>query len=81
MSDFDESKYARIGGVATTAEAYKKLMWHLDEARNQCLVISHLRMTEDDNQSRLIAKGWAGVEEMLAMVQEQVRQIAMRKTQ
>ena len=75
----NEEKYARIGGIATTSEAYRLLMHHLDEARNQCLVISHLRMTEDDNASRLIAKGWAGVEEMLSMVQEQVRQIAMRK--
>jgi hypothetical protein len=79
MSDFKETKYAQIGGVATIEEAYRKLQWHIDEARNQCLVISHLRMAGDDNQSKLIAKGWAGMEEMLAMVQEQVRQIAMRK--
>lgn len=81
MSDFHESKYVTIGGIATIEEAYRKLMWHLDESRNQCLVISHLRMAADDNHSKLIAKGWAGMEEMLAMVQEQVRQIAMRKAQ
>lgn len=79
MSDMDESKYALIGGVATADEAYRKLIWHIDEARNQCLVISHLRMSEDDNHSKLIAKGWAGMEEMLAMTQEQVRQIAMKR--
>lgn len=77
----DQSRYSTIGGVATIDEAYRKLQWHLDEARNQCLVISHLRMTDDTDQARIIAKGWAGMEEMLAMVQEQVRQIAMRKPQ
>ena len=77
----NEPSYSTIGGIVTTDEAYRLLMHHLSEARNQCLVISHLRMTEDGNQARLIAKGWAGMEEMLAMVQEQVRQIAMRKVQ
>lgn len=75
----NEPRYSTLGGVATIDEAYRKLQWHLDEARNQCLVISHLRMTDDTHQARLLAKGWAGVEEMLAVVQEQVRQIAMRK--
>lgn len=75
----NEPRYSTFGGIATIDEAYKKLMWHLDEARNQCLVISHLRMTDDTDQARLIAKGWAGMEEMLAVTQEQVRQIAMRK--
>lgn len=74
-----ESRYSTLGGVATIDEAYRKLMWHIDEARNQCLVISHLRMTDDTDIARLIAKGWAGMEEMLALTQEQVRQIAMRK--
>lgn len=74
-------KYGRIGGVATKDEAYRLLMEHLDNARNQCLVISHLLATEDDNRSRLLAKGWAGVEEMLTMVQTQVREIAMKRMQ
>lgn len=74
----NEPKYSTLGGVATIDEAYRLLMHHIDEARNQCLVISHLRMTDDTDQARLIAKGWAAMEEMLAMTQEQVRQIAMR---
>jgi predicted phosphohydrolase len=73
--------FSTIGGVATRDEAYRKLMHHLDESRNQCLVIGHLHNTEDDNQSKLKAKGWYGVEEMLAMMQEQIRQIAMRRAQ
>ncbi len=75
----NEPRYSTFGGVATIDEAYRLLMHHLSEARNQCLVISHLRMTDDTDQARLIAKGWAGMEEMLAMTQEQIRQIAMRK--
>lgn len=76
-----EEVYSRIGGIATKDEAYRLLMHHISEARNQCLVISHLHRTEDDNRSKLLAKGWAGMEEMLAMVQEQLRQIAMAKMQ
>lgn len=77
----NEEAYSRIGGVATKDEAYRLLMHHIDEARNQCLVISHLLNTEDDNRSKLLARGWAGVEEMLTMMQAQVRQIAMAKMQ
>jgi len=76
-----EEVYSRIGGIATKDEAYRLLMHHVSEARNQCLVISHLHNTEDDNRSKLLAKGWAGMEEMLAMVQEQLRQIAMNRMQ
>lgn len=73
--------FSTLGGVATKDEAYRKLMHHISEARNQCLVISHLYRTEDDNRSKLLAKGWAGMEEMLAMAQEQLRQIAMARMQ
>ena len=76
-----EESYSRIGGIATKDEAYRLLMHHVSEARNQCLVISHLHNTEDDNRSKLLAKGWAGMEEMLTIVQEQLRQIAMNRMQ
>ena len=75
----NEPAYATLGGTVTIDESYRLLMHHLSEARNQCLVISHLRMADDTNQARLIAKGWTAMEEMLSMTQEQVRQIAMRK--
>ncbi len=72
--------FSTIGGVATRDEAYRKLMHHLDEARNQCLVIGHFYNTEDDNTSKLIAKSWYGIgNEMLPMMQEQIRQIMMKK--
>lgn len=71
--------FSTFAGIATRDEAYRKLMHHLDEARNQCLVIGHLHQTEDSNMDKLLAKGWFGVEEMLAHMQTQVREIAMRK--
>ena len=73
--------FSTIGGIATKDEAYRKLMHHLDEARNNALAIGHFYRTEDDNMSRLIAKGWYGVDEMLKMMQEQIRQIMMKKVQ
>lgn len=71
--------FSTIGGIPTRDEAYRKLMHHLDEARNQALVIGHLHQTEDSNVDKLMAKGWYGVGEMLAMTKEQIRQLAMRR--
>lgn len=70
--------FSTIGGVATKDEAYRKLLHHLDEAMNQCLAIGHFYNTEEDNTSRLIAKGWYGIgNELLPMFKEQVRQLMM----
>lgn len=74
--------FSTIGGVATKDEAYRKLMHHIDEAINQCLVIGHFYNTEDDNKSKLLAKGWYGIgNEMLPMMKEQIRQIMMKRMQ
>ena len=73
--------YSRIGGLATKDEAYRLLQHHLAEAQNQALVIGHLLNTEDDNMSKLLAKGWYGVGEMLQMMRGQVREIMMKRMQ
>jgi hypothetical protein len=73
--------FSTIGGVATKDEAYRKLMHHLEEAQNNALAIGHFHNTEDDNRSKLLAKGWYGVGEMIALIREKVRQVAMRKMQ
>jgi hypothetical protein len=73
--------FSTIGGVATKDEAYRKLQHHLEEAQNQCLVIGHFFNTEDDNRSKLLAKGWYGVGEMIEMMRRQVREIMMRRQQ
>jgi len=78
----NEESYSRIGGVATKDEAYRLLIHHLNEARNQCLVIGHFYNTEDDNTSKLIAKGWYGIgNEMLPMFIRQVQELMMRRMQ
>lgn len=74
--------FSTMGGMPTRDEAYRKLMHHLDECINQCLVIGHFFNTEDDNKSKLLAKGWYGIgNEMLPMFKEQVRQLAMKRMQ
>jgi hypothetical protein len=73
--------FSTFAGIPTKDEAYRKLMHHLEEAQNQALVIGHLHNTEDDNISKLLAKGWYGVGEMLQMTREQIRQLAMKRMQ
>lgn len=73
--------YSRIGGIATKDEAYRLLMHHIDESIVQAQVIGHLYNTEDDNMSKLMAKGWYGVAEMFQMTKEQIRQLATRRMQ
>ncbi len=73
--------FSTLGGVATKDEAYRKLQHHLEEAQNQALVIGHFFKTEDDAQSKLMARGWYGVGEMLGMVRVQVREIMMKRMQ
>lgn len=73
--------FSTIGGQVTKDEAYRKLMHHLTEAENQAYVIGHLHRTEDSNMDKLLAKGWYGVGEMLAMTRAQIRQLAMRRMQ
>lgn len=73
--------FSTLGGVATKDEAYRKLQHHLEEAQNQALVIGHFYNTEDDNMSKLLAKGWHGVGEMIEMMRRQVREIMMRRMQ
>lgn len=73
--------FSTIGGVVTKDEAYRKLMHHLEESQNQALVIGHLLNTEDDSRSKLLARGWHGVAEMIEMMRRQVREITMARMQ
>lgn len=52
-------------GVPTHGEVFSKLIYHIDEARNQAATISHLHQTEDSNKDKLLAKGWLAIEEQL----------------
>lgn len=78
----NEPSYSTFGGLATKDEAYRLLNHHLLEAANQALVIGHLYNTEDDNRSKLLAKGWYGIgKEMLPMMIAQVQQLIMGRMQ
>lgn len=78
----NEPSYSQIGGIVTKDEAYRLLNHHLLEAANQCLIIGHLYNTEDDNRSKLLARGWYGIgNEMLPMMIAQVRQLIMGRMQ
>jgi len=63
-------------GIPTRGEAYTKLMYHLDEAQNQALIISHLHNTEDSPTDKLFAKGWLGVGELLRIFKFKVVELA-----
>lgn len=68
-----------IGGVATKGEAFTKLLYHLDEARDMAAVISHLHNTEDSEMDKLLARGWIGIAELLKMQREHIVKMAQRK--
>ena len=71
--------FSTIGGIATRDEAYRKLIHHLEEAQNQALVIGHLTNTENDQMSKLLAKGWYGIGEMLHNARLQIQRLATRR--
>lgn len=73
------SKYETLGGHVTRGETYSKIIFLLDELRDQCLIMGHLHKTEDSNMDRLLAKGWYGIEEMLRMFRAQIVELAQGK--
>lgn len=75
------SKYSTFGGVPTRAEAYSKLMHHLNEAADQAAVLSHLHNTEDSQMDKLVAKGWLGIHELLMRMIAQITKLAANKFQ
>lgn len=73
------SKYETLGGHVTRGETYSKIIFLLDELRDQCLIMGHLHKTEDSNMDPLLAKGWYGIEEMLRMFRAQIVELAQGK--
>lgn len=70
------SKYETLAGHVTRGETYAKIIYLVDELRDQVCVMGHLHMTEDSNADRLLAKGWFGINEMLGMLRAQLVQLA-----
>lgn len=75
------SKYETAAGIVTRGECFAKILHLIDELRDQCLVMSHLHMTEDSAADLLMAKGWRGIEEMLQMLRKQIVELAKRRLQ
>ena len=70
------TNFSTIGGVVTKGETFSLLLHHLDMARDQMLVMSHLHKTEDSNKDDLRAKGWAAMAEMHKLIRHKVVEMA-----
>jgi len=75
------TKYSTSGGHVTRDEAYRKLMWHLNEAADQAAVLSHLHNTEISSMDGLMSKGWLGIHELLLRMVTQIRNLVASKFQ
>lgn len=73
--------YPTSGGHLTRGEVFTKILYHIDELRDLCCMMSHLHKTEGGQMDLLLAKGWLGVNEMLAMFRRQVTEMAKGKLQ
>jgi len=72
-------KYETVGGNVSRADTFTKLLDLLAQAQEQSLVLSHLHMTEDNDTDKLIARGWAGIAELLQKMQHQITELATGK--
>lgn len=75
------SKYSTIGGQVTRAEAFAKLLHHLNEAADQAAVLSHLHNTEISEMDQLMAKGWLGIHELMLRMRHTITEMAKNKFQ
>jgi hypothetical protein len=73
------TNFSTRGGVVTRSEAYVKLLHHLDEARDQAAVISHLHKTEGTKKDDVMAMGWFAVAELMRRTRDQVTELAQGK--
>lgn len=72
-----------IGGVVTQGEVYTKLLYHLREAQNLMATMAHLIQMQDSSNplEGLLAKGWLGMSEMMAMIIDKVTKLATKRLQ
>jgi hypothetical protein len=75
------TKFETSGGTVSRGLTYAKMLDHLREARDCAHVLGHLHHTEDNDMDKLLAKGWHGVGEMLALIERKITDMAMRKMQ
>jgi hypothetical protein len=70
------TNFSTIGGQVTRGECFSKLLYHMDELRDQCLVMAHLYQTEDTTKDSTLATGWRGIEELLHRMRTQMTKLA-----
>jgi hypothetical protein len=73
------TKFETEGGVVTRGMTYAKMLDHLREARDCAYTLAHLHQTEGNEMDTLLAHGWRGVGEMLALIEAKITDMAMRK--
>lgn len=75
------TNFSTFGGKVTRGETFVKLLHHMDELRDQCLVMAHLHQTEGTAQDSTIASGWRGIEELLHRMRIQMTKLAQGSIQ
>lgn len=73
--------YETTAGYVTRADHYSKLMELLREAEDTCYIIAHLHRTETSKREELLATGWRGVGQMLAMTRTKILEFAKSSIQ
>jgi hypothetical protein len=74
-------KYERVAGIVTRGETYMKLREHLIECEELCAVMGHLHQTEDTHRDELMATGWRGMSQMMALVRSKIEKMMVGKLQ
>lgn len=69
-------RYETVGGQASEAVTFSRLLEHLRLASEACLVLGHLRKFNDDE---LIGQGFLAISQMLDMTVKNVTELAMGK--
>lgn len=68
-------RYETIGGQASEAETFSRLVEHLRLAAEAAYVLGHLRKANDDN---LVGQGWLAIGQLLERTVVQVTKLATR---
>lgn len=68
-------KYETVGGQASEAVTYSRLIEHLRLAAECCYTLGHLRKANDDH---LIGSGFLGIGQLLEKVCTNVTNLAMK---
>lgn len=69
-------RYETVGGQASEAVTYSRLLEHLRLASEACMILGHLKKANDDE---LIGQGFLAIAQMLDLTVKNVTELAMGK--